>query len=179
MQLTLSPVTQGAKLLERISEAARKSIWWSPGIRILRTQYYLGIQRRARSAQCAIPKASCGRHGGTGAEARIASAIFFRAHWALLAERLRVPFERAQNHDIDVKRQEVLVSPVIGSFHSRSKSQLRLWAAWCGGTKSPPAGKLDSGPALGPRRDITLLQLAGCRRLLLRGCGRAPYGSGI
>ncbi|AFP31085.1 MULTISPECIES: ATP-dependent DNA helicase DinG [Marinobacter] len=156
MQPYLSPGTQGAKTLERISEAARD-------VDLVVTRVYEYCEHNItwefnderRSAQWRYPEGQLPDDmAELAAEARIASANFSR-HLGALAEELQGAFDERKTHDIDRETAESWY-PVIGSFHSRSEEQLRLWAAWCEETKSPPPARWTVRQRWDHGEDITL-----------------------
>ncbi|KAA1175094.1 ATP-dependent DNA helicase DinG [Marinobacter salinexigens] len=137
MQPYLTPGTQGAKALERISSASRE-------VDLVLTKVYEEAEQNTgwefneerRTAQWRYPEGELPEAlAELAAETRIATANLVR-QLGVLNDELQAAFDERKEHDIDRDTAEAWF-PVIGSFHSRSEDQLRLWAAWCEQTGQP------------------------------------------
>ena len=131
MQPFLAPGTQAVKTLDKISTAARD-------VDQMLTRVYEEAEQNTgwefneerRTAQWRYPEGELPEQlAELAGEARIATAGLVR-HLGSLADELQAAFDDRKEHDIDRDTAEAWY-PVIGSFHSRSEEQLRLWAAWC------------------------------------------------
>lgn len=130
MQPYLAPATQGAKTLDRISTASRD-------VDLALSRVYEEAEQNTgwefneerRTAQWRYPEGELPDGlAELAAETRIATANLVR-QLGSLADELQSAFDERKEHEIDRDTAEAWF-PVIGSFHSRSEEQLRLWAAW-------------------------------------------------
>ncbi|MDS1310431.1 ATP-dependent DNA helicase DinG [Marinobacter xiaoshiensis] len=137
MQPYLSPATQAAKSVERISTASRD-------VDLILARVYEEAEHNTgwefneerRSAQWRYPEGELpDALAELAAESRIATANLVR-HLGALADELQGAFDERKQHEIDRDTAEAWY-PVIGAFHSRAEDQLRLWAAWTEQTGSP------------------------------------------
>lgn len=137
MQPYLAPATQGAKTLDRISTASRD-------VDLVLARVYEEAEQNTgwefneerRTAQWRYPEGELPEAlADLAGEARIATANLVR-HLGALADELQTAFDERKEHEIDRDTAEAWY-PVIGSFHSRSEEQLRLWTAWCEQTGHP------------------------------------------
>ncbi|AOY87556.1 ATP-dependent DNA helicase DinG [Marinobacter salinus] len=130
MQPYLAPSTQGAKTLDRISSASREvDLAIASVYEEAEDNTGWEFNEERRSAQWRYPEGELPeRLAELAAEARIATANLVR-HLGSLADELQGAFDERKEHEIDRDTAEAWF-PVIGSFHSRSEEQLRLWAAW-------------------------------------------------
>lgn len=131
MQPYLTPGTQGAKALERISSASRE-VDLVLGKVYEEAEMNTGweFNEERRTAQWRYPEGELpAALAELAAETRIATANLVR-QLGVLNDELQAAFDERKEHDIDRDTAEAWF-PVIGSFHSRAEDQLRLWAAWC------------------------------------------------
>lgn len=149
MQPFLTPGTQAAKTIDRISSASRE-------VDICLTRVYDEAEQNTgwefneerRSAQWRYPEGELPEVlAGLAVETRVATATLVR-QLGVMVDELQTAFDERKASDVDRDTAESWY-PVIGSFHSRAEDQLRLWVAWCdnpGQPASEPAEGEESAP---------------------------------
>ncbi|MDY6798089.1 MAG: ATP-dependent DNA helicase DinG [Pseudomonadota bacterium] len=154
----LTPGTQPAKTVDRISSAARDmDVALGAVYDEVEGNTDWDFQDERRSAQWRYPEGELpDKLAALAAEARVATAGLVR-HLGSLADDLQKGFDERSDNDIDRETAEAWY-PVIGSFHSRAEEQLRLWAAWCEGAaeKGPPPARWAVRQRWEHGEDITL-----------------------
>ena len=137
MQPFLTPGTQAAKTIDRISSASRE-------VDICLTKVYDEAEQNTgwefneerRSAQWRYPEGELPEVlAGLAVETRVATATLVR-QLGVMVDELQTAFDERKASDVDRDTAESWY-PVIGSFHSRAEDQLRLWAAWCDNPGQP------------------------------------------
>ena len=149
MQPFLTPGTQAAKTIDRISSASRE-------VDICLTKVYDEAEQNTgwefneerRSAQWRYPEGELPELlAGLVVETRVATATLVR-QLGVMVDELQTAFDERKASDVERDTAESWY-PVIGSFHSRAEDQLRLWVAWCdnpGQPASEPAEGEESSP---------------------------------
>ncbi len=142
----LTPGTLAAKTVDKVSTAARELdtvLAEVYGEAEQNTNWEFSEERR--SAQWRYPE---GQLPDALAElaftAQTATAALVR-QLGVLADELQKAFDERKEHDVDRETADAWY-PVIGSFHSRSEDQLRLWVAWCEKPPEPQEDKPVTSP---------------------------------
>ncbi|MBS3803330.1 MAG: ATP-dependent DNA helicase DinG [Oleiphilaceae bacterium] len=127
----LTPGTQAAKTVDKISAAARE-------VDGILTQLYdeaeqntdWAFSEERKSAQWRYPDGELpDALAELAKSAQLATAALVR-QLGVLVDELQKAFDDKREHDVDRQTAEAWF-PLMGGFHSRSEDQLRLWVAWC------------------------------------------------